>query len=131
MSASRSSKVNLSITECTFCEVVKADAGALKAYENEQILAFWPKVPVVNGHTLVITKEHYCDIFEIPTDLLQETIAVCEIIANRLRNELGVTAVNLIHASGEDAQQSVFHFHIHVVPRYPDDGLDFWLSKSP
>lgn len=115
---------------CIFCKIVKGELEAKKVHENESALAFIPKDQVSKGHTLVIPKEHYESIFDIPEELLEKVMSISQELSQKYKMELGATGVNILHASGKDAQQSVFHFHIHVVPRYPNDGLDLWLKAG-
>lgn len=116
------------IKNCIFCKIVKGELEAKKVYENESILAFIPKDQISRGHTLVISKEHHENIFSIPKEQLEKVIIISKELSKKCKKEFGATGVNILHASGKDAQQSVSHFHIHVVPRYPNDGLDLWIK---
>lgn len=115
---------------CIFCKIVKGELEAKKIHENESVLAFIPKEQVSSGHTLVIPKEHFENILDISEDSLKDVMKVSKELSHKYRTELDATGVNILHASGKDAQQSVFHFHIHVVPRYPNDGLDLWIKAG-
>ena len=115
---------------CVFCRIIKGDLESKKVYEDELILALIAKNQVSNGHTLVIPKEHYENIFDIPKELLTKLMVVAQELAVKYQTELNATGINILHASGKDAQQSVPHFHIHVVPRYPNDGLDLWFKAG-
>jgi len=94
------------------------------------VKAFLDIHPYSRGHTLVAPKEHFEDIYEIPDEVLSNVVVTSKQIASRLRKVLDVKAVNILHASGRDAQQSVFHFHLHVVPRKSGDGLNLWFSSN-
>ncbi|MFH0791630.1 MAG: HIT family protein [bacterium] len=115
---------------CIFCKIVKGELEAKKVHENESVLAFIPKEQVSKGHTLVIPKEHYENIFDIPEKLLEQIMMISQELSQRYKTEFGATGVNILHASGKDAQQSVFHFHMHVIPRYLNDGLDLWIKAG-
>jgi histidine triad (HIT) family protein len=115
---------------CIFCKIVKGELEAKKVHENESVLAFIPKEQVSKGHTLVIPKEHFESIFDIPKNSLAEVMEMSQGLSQKYKTELNATGVNILHASGKDAQQSVFHFHIHVVPRYTNDGLDLWIKAG-
>ncbi len=115
---------------CIFCNIVKGELEAKKVHDTESVLAFIPKEQVAKGHTLVIPKEHYESILDISETDLSDVVRVAKELSQKYRDELDATGVNLLHASGKDAQQSVFHFHIHVVPRYPNDGLDLWINAG-
>ncbi len=115
---------------CIFCKIVKGELEAKKVYENESVLAFVPREQVSNGHIVVMPKEHFESIFNIPKESLIKVMEVSQELSQKCKIELGATGVNILHASGKDAQQSVFHFHIHVVPRYLNDGLDLWIRAG-
>ncbi|MFA6094672.1 MAG: HIT domain-containing protein [Candidatus Paceibacterota bacterium] len=117
--------------KCIFCKIIKGEeSNCTVVFENEKVIAIKPIHEINPGHTLIIPKEHTVDIFDTPTDLLKELIDVSQQLAVSLKEKHQSTGVNILHASGKDAGQSVFHFHIHVVPRYLDDGLDLWLKRS-
>ena len=115
---------------CIFCKIIKGELEAKKVHENESVLAFIPKEQVNKGHILVIPKEHFESIFDISKESLVKVIEVSQELSQKCKTELGATGVNILHASGKDAQQSVPHFHIHVVPRYSNDGLDLWIKAG-
>ena len=115
---------------CIFCKIVKGESEVKKVHENESVLAFISKEQVSKGHTLVIPKEHFESIFDIPKKSLTEVMEISQELSQRYKTELNATGINILHASGKDAQQSVFHFHVHVVPRYPNDDLDLWIKAG-
>jgi histidine triad (HIT) family protein len=115
---------------CIFCKIVRGELEAIKVQENDSVLAFIPKEQVSNGHTLVIPKRHFEGIFDIPEKSLAEVVEMSKELSKKHKEQFSATGVNILHASGKDAQQSVFHFHIHVVPRYPNDGLDLWIKAG-
>ena len=98
-------------------------------YEDDRVIAFVPIHPVVVGHTLVMPKSHHENLVDIPVELLTGIMAVAKSIAMDVLAKNSATGINLLHATGKDAQPSVFHFHLHVVPRYPKDGLDLWFFQ--
>jgi histidine triad (HIT) family protein len=112
--------------DCTFCRIIEGKEEALILHEDARIISFLPLRPQVTGHTLVVPKAHYADIFAIPDDLLSAVIASCKTHALRWREQVGATGINLLHASGADGEQSVFHFHFHAFPRFAGDGLETW-----
>ncbi len=114
-------------SDCIFCKIVKGEMPCHKVWEDEDFLAFLDVNPVVEGHVLVIPKKHYKDIFETPLDIVRKINVVCKNIALILKEKLGINDVNILNASGKNAQQSVFHLHYHVVPRKRKDGLDLWF----
>ncbi len=109
---------------CVFCKIINKEIPSYIVYENEMVLAIFAKEMEVYGHTLVIPKQHYQDIYDIPEDVLAEIIKAVKKIGSIYTEKLWSTWLNLLHASGKDAQQSVPHFHIHIFPRFENDGLD-------
>ena len=121
------------MSECIFCKIIKGEIPSFKVFENDKIFCFFDINPLTKGHTLVIPKTHYKDIFDIPEDDLKEIISVAKNLSIKITKTLGADGVNLVNASGEVAGQDVFHFHFHIIPRYKDDGLkmsEWWQSKT-
>jgi histidine triad (HIT) family protein len=118
--------------ECLFCKIVKGEIPSFKIFENDRVFSFLDINPLTKGHTLVIPKKHYENIFDIPEDELKEIISVAKKLSEIIRKKLNADGVNLMNASGEAAEQSVNHFHLHIVSRYKNDGLEmnkWWQSK--
>ena len=115
------------MAKCVFCDIIRGKAPAQIIYEDGVSFAFAPRFPISAGHTLIVPKAHAADLFDIAPDALVAVILATQRIARALL-ECGAEGVNLLHASRLAAQQSVFHFHIHLVPRYAGDGLDLWLA---
>lgn len=107
--------------------MVAGDIPPKKVYEDDLVLAFLDINPVSLGHTLIIPKKHFQDVFEMDDQYLEAVGKASKKISSLLKEKLQCSAVNLLNASGKDAGQTVFHFHLHVVPRYPEDGLDLWF----
>lgn len=112
------------VENCVFCKIINKELPSYIVYETDSILAIFAKEMEVYGHTLVIPKQHYQDMYDIPEDVLAEIVKASKKIGNMYKDSLWSTWVNLLHASGKDAQQSVPHFHLHIFPRYENDGLD-------
>jgi histidine triad (HIT) family protein len=106
---------------CIFCAIVAGDAPARPVYEDEHTLAFLDINPITEGHTLVIPKRHAVDLHDIDADDLAATARSAKVVAELLTNGLGSDGVNLLHATGAAAWQTVFHLHIHVMPRVSGD----------
>lgn len=111
------------MSDCIFCKIVAGEIPCVKVREDTDLFVFLDIHPLRKWHCLIIPKHHYQDIFDIDDVLLQKIISTAKKIASRMKISLGATWVNLINASGQDAEQSVFHFHLHLVPRYANDGL--------
>jgi histidine triad (HIT) family protein len=110
---------------CVFCRISAGEEQADLVYTDEDVMAFLPLTLQSAAHILVVPRRHACAIWELEPSLLGKTAAVAREIALRMR-AIGATGINVLHASGVDAQQSVPHFHLHVLARYPADGLDAW-----
>lgn len=116
------------MNDCVFCKIVKREEPARIIYENEEVICFLPKTIQVYGHTLVVPKQHFQDLYDIPSELLGKLIKVVQLLTKEYKTKIGATGMNVLHASGKDGQQSIFHFHFHLFPRFKDDGLDTWPS---
>lgn len=109
---------------CKFCKIVNRQIPSWIVYENKKVIAFLPEKLEVHGHTLVVPKQHYVDLYGIPEDILYELMKVSKKITIAYREKISATGINLMHASGVDGQQSIFHFHL--LPRFKDDKLNTW-----
>lgn len=119
--------------DCLFCKIVKGEIPSTKIFESDKTLAFLDINPLTKGHCLVMPKDHHENVFDIPLEDLKILITDAKQLADVLRGSLEADGINLINASGVAAEQSVFHFHIHIVPRYDDDGLQmnqWWQTKT-
>ena len=119
--------------DCIFCKIAKGEIDSVKIWEDEKILAFLDVNPLTKGHSLIIPKNHFENVFDIEPEILKEIIVLAKNLAGQVKNNLGAEGVNLINASGRAAEQSVFHFHLHIVPRYENDGLNmnnWWQTKT-
>lgn len=115
--------------DCIFCRIIRGEIPSYKVYEDDSVMAFLDIRPISEGHTLVIPKKHFIDLFEIDEETFGKVSSAAKKIANKMKDVLGVDGVNLCHASGAAAEQSVFHFHMHVIPRRKDDGMR--LTSAP
>ncbi|MGC8652005.1 MAG: HIT family protein [Candidatus Micrarchaeia archaeon] len=107
---------------CAFCRIVNKELDSVIVYSDQYALAFRDINPASKGHTLVIPKNHYADINEIPPDVLGKTIDAAKKVTEMLRNEdYSIKGFNLLNCSGTTSGQSVNHFHIHVIPRRSGD----------
>lgn len=111
------------MTNCVFCRIVAGTAPSWKVYEDDAVVAFLDTNPIADGHTLVIPRAHYVNIYDIPEDLLARVARVAHKLALAYRAALKAEAVNMLHSAGRAARQEVPHFHLHIIPRHEDDGL--------
>jgi histidine triad (HIT) family protein len=107
--------------DCIFCRIVAGELPSTKVDEDDRTLAFMDINPATRGHALVIPKAHSKDLLEIGQDDLAATLAMAQRLAGRAKEQLGADGVNLLNCCGAAAWQTVFHFHVHVIPRYRDD----------
>ncbi|MBD3252989.1 HIT domain-containing protein [Candidatus Pacearchaeota archaeon] len=117
--------------DCIFCKIVKNEAKSWKVYEDEKVLAFFDASPVNEYHTLVIPKKHYTNILDIPEDELKNVILTARKIAKDYEEKLNLKNFQIIISNGEAAQQDVFHFHLHIIPRHRGDGQDISFNFHP
>jgi histidine triad (HIT) family protein len=108
---------------CIFCKIVSGELPATIVDEDERTLAFMDINPATRGHTLVIPRAHAADLHAIGTEDLQACALAAQRLAGRVRERLNADGVNVLNAAGSAAWQTVFHFHLHVIPRYEGDPL--------
>ncbi len=117
--------------DCIFCKIVAGEIPAFVVEQDEQTLTFMDISPATRGHALVIPKQHATDLWQIAPGPLAAVAAAAQRQAVRARDRLGADGVNLINSSGAPAWQTVFHFHMHVIPRYAGDPLKLpWTPES-
>jgi len=118
------------MSSCIFCQIAAGRAKAERLLETERVLAFLDIAPVHYGHTLVIPKQHFENFFDLPDDLWLEMGQVSRKVALALRRQLYAQGINLGMNNLPAAGQVVFHAHLHVIPRYHDDGLHLFPQGS-
>ena len=112
------------MSECIFCQIVSGQIPSSKVYEDEEVLAFLDITQVTKGHTLVIPKKHYRNMLEMDAEAASSLFARVPKIAKQLQDKLGASGVNIINNNEEAAGQTVFHTHVHLLPRFDaTDGL--------
>ncbi len=117
--------------DCLFCKIVAGEIPATVIAEDERTIAFMDINPATRGHALVIPRAHARDVHEISTADLEAVAATAQRVAARVVEQLGADGVNLLNSSGAAAWQTVFHFHMHVIPRYEGDPLRLpWVPGS-
>ena len=112
--------------DCVFCQIITKKEPARIVHRDDETIAFFPRVMNVKGHIIVASVAHYTDLFQIQGNVLSSLMNTTQRLAELCKRQLGADGINLLHASGETAQQSVLHFHIHLLPRFKDDNLDTW-----
>ncbi len=117
--------------DCIFCKIVAGELPATIVDEDERTIAFMDIAPATRGHALVIPREHSRDLLAVSSEDLQATAQAAQRLARRASERLGADGVNLLNSCGSAAWQTVFHFHIHVIPRYDGDPLRLpWIPSS-
>lgn len=106
---------------CIFCRIVAGKSPSTTIAETERAIAFMDINPVTPGHALVVPRAHADDLFDISVEDLAACAELAQEIARRAKVRLGADGINLLNSNGKVAKQSVFHFHIHVIPRYSKD----------
>ena len=110
--------------DCLFCAIVAGDIPSTKVYEDDRTYAFMDISPASEGHLIVVPKRHSKDILEIPAEDLTAVVLTGQRLAQRVTDVLDADGVNLLNNRGEHGWQTVFHFHLHVIPRYADKSRD-------
>ncbi|MBD8003792.1 HIT family protein [Bacillus norwichensis] len=112
------------MSNCIFCKIVNGELPSAKIFENEDILAFLDISQITKGHTLVIPKVHKEDIFEMDEETAAKLFSAVPQIAHAIKDQFGAKGMNLLNNNGSFAGQEVFHYHMHLIPRYDaNDGF--------
>lgn len=112
---------------CTFCDILKGAAEVSICYEDTDSMAFMDIQPVNSGHILVVPKQHFESLVDVPPALAMHLFHVATHLEGVVRQVTGCTDANIVVNSGRSAGQDVFHFHVHVIPRQANDGFDIPL----
>lgn len=116
--------------ECIFCKIVQGEIPCAKVYEDDTILSFLDIGPIQEGHTLVIPKEHYPSLLDVPDSLGSGLLQVLKSVGRAVMDATQAQGLNVIMNNFPAAGQIVPHAHWHLIPRYAKDGLKFWPQKS-
>lgn len=117
------SAVEREAASCPFCDIVAGRSPARIVHESASTLAFLPLNPAARGHTLVVPKEHIADLWELDPAAARPLMESVLLVAQGIRSALSPEGLNLINSAGAAASQTVFHLHMHLVPRWPDDRM--------
>ena len=109
--------------ECIFCAIVEGKIPSAKVYENEHIFAFMDIAPANPGHLLIIPKQHYRNIFDMPAEVGSKIMEAAVPLAAAIRKALNPDGLNLFQSNEAAGFQTVFHFHLHLIPRWEGDPL--------
>lgn len=118
-------------SDCIFCQIVAGDFPANVVHEDDRTIAFMDINPSARGHTLVVPRAHSTDLHDVDPEDLVACMRTAKLVARQATQHLDADGVNLLQNTGRVAGQAVFHFHVHVIPRYGGDGFRNPLSPEP
>jgi histidine triad (HIT) family protein len=121
----------MSDPNCIFCKIVAGELPATIIDEDERTISFMDIAPATRGHALVIPRAHSTDLLSVEPEDLQAVASASQRLASRISERLGADGVNLVNSTGAAAWQTVFHFHVHVIPRYDGDPLRLPWVPAP
>lgn len=116
--------------DCIFCKIISGEIPCSKVYEDELFIAFLDISPIRKGHTLVVPKKHFDNIFDTPEEEAAEIYKVAAKVATAVKEATKSSGVNIIQNNGTDAGQEVFHSHLHIIPRAKGDGFKFAIQHE-
>lgn len=108
---------------CIFCKIANGEIPSATLYEDEDFRVILDLGPASKGHALILPKEHYRDLYEIPEELAAKAMKTAKKVVTAMKQVLDCDGYNLVQNNGEAAGQTVFHFHMHLIPRYKGDGV--------
>ncbi len=111
------------MSDCIFCKIISGEIPSATIYENEEFKVILDRFPANEGHVLIIVKEHVANIFEIDPDQAGRLFKLAAQIARVMQKTLGFSHMNVMQNNGTVAGQTIFHFHLHLIPRYENDGI--------
>ena len=115
--------------DCIFCKIAAGEIPSKTLYEDGQFRVILDLAPATKGHALVIPKEHYANLYEIPQETAAGVMKLAKTMAEKMTEKLGAVGFNLLQNNGEAAGQSVLHFHMHLIPRYNGDGQQLFHEQ--
>lgn len=107
---------------CIFCKIANGDIPSRTLFEDDHFRVILDAGPATRGHALVLPKDHYQDLFELPEDVAADAMRVAQKVGAQIVSKMDADGMNLVQNNGETAGQTVRHFHVHLIPRYKDDG---------
>ncbi|MCM1161805.1 MAG: HIT family protein [Roseburia sp.] len=117
---------------CIFCKIANGEIPSKTIYEDEEFRIILDLGPATKGHALILPKEHYADLFQLPEETAKKAIVLAKKLGSQMVDKLHADGFNLVQNNGEAAGQTVFHFHMHLIPRYKDDNQKIgWVPGKP
>ena len=115
--------------ECLFCQIVKKKRESYIIAENELVMAILDVFPISDGHVLLVSKKHFANIVEVDEESWSFFLSLLKIVVNELKKTFSPNGFNIISNIGKEAYQSIFHLHIHIIPKYEKDQGFIWSSQ--
>lgn len=116
---------------CIFCKISNGEIPSTKLYEDEEFVIILDVGPASLGHALILPKEHYANIFEMPEELLKKSVSLAKVWGEKLVKALHADGLNLVQNNGLAAGQTVYHYHLHLIPRYDQDTVgELWTPGT-
>jgi histidine triad (HIT) family protein len=109
-------------TNCIFCKIANGEIPSKAIYEDEDFKVILDLGPATKGHALILPKEHAADLFELPEETAAKAMLLAKKLGKQMKDQLHADGLNLVQNNGEAAGQTVHHFHLHLIPRYENDG---------
>lgn len=117
--------------DCIFCKIAKGDIPSATVYESNDVRVFLDVAPANKGHALIVPKEHYDNIFQLDAETAAKIFSMATVVAKAIKEETNCEGLNVVQNNGEVAGQTVNHFHLHLIPRFKDDGVKVtWTQKE-
>lgn len=117
------------MNDCVFCKIIKGELPSYKIYEDESFLAILDINPINPGHVLLIFKEHYKSVYDLPDKLLNKSGPILKKLAISIKNGIGAEGINIIMNNENISGQMIPHAHFHIITRFTNDGYRHWLGK--
>lgn len=119
-------------SNCIFCKLANGEFATNSIYEDDKFNVILDNGPATKGHCLILPKDHYANLFELPEDTAADAMKLAKKLSKEIMEKLSADGLNLVQNNGEAAGQTVNHFHLHIIPRYKDDGQHIlWNPTSP
>lgn len=119
------------MSDCIFCKIINGEIPSQTIYEDDEFKVILDAFPASKGHALVLPKQHYANIYALPTDVAGRLFALAQKVAKAMENLDGLVGLNVLQNNGTKAGQTVFHFHMHLIPRFEDDGITIkWNNEK-
>ena len=117
--------------DCIFCKIIAGEIPCFEVFQDDKVLAFMDINPIAPGHSLVIPKFHAANLYETPDEWVAATAVGIRRLARAVEKTVRPHGINVLQANGPGAAQSVFHLHMHVIPRHDEDGLTMNWGLNP